>query len=60
MTPEKEKVREMTVWYVRRKEDLKLMLMAYTKRDAAMQLQRRIDDGRFEGTVEDYLISKEA
>ena len=49
----------MTVWSVRRVHDMKLMLLAYTKRDAALQLQRRIDDGRFEGSVEDYLIRKE-
>ena len=49
----------MTVWSVRKIHDMKLVLLAYTKKDASMQLEKRIADGRLEGSIEDYLIRKE-
>ena len=38
---------------------MQLILLAYTKKDAAKHLQRRIDDGRLEGSAENYIIRKE-
>ena len=48
----------MSVYAVRRIHDNELMFLAYTKKAAAMHLQRRIDDGRYEGPASKYLITK--
>lgn len=49
----------MSVWSVRRIHDMKLMLLAYTKKDAIAQLEKRVADGRFPGRIEDYTVKKE-
>lgn len=49
----------MSVWSVRRIHDMKLMLLVDTKKNAIMQLEKRVADGRFSGKVEDYTVRKE-
>lgn len=48
----------MTAWSVRRIHDNKLVLLAISKKAALFQLERRIADGRLEGSVEEYRIDK--
>lgn len=49
----------MSVWSIRRVHDMKLMYLVDTKKNALMQLERRVADGRLPGKAEDYTVRKE-